>query len=365
MTMRRSRRRSPSPSSRKGALIGLVVASLLSVAEPAMAQDLPRGPVGKSIHVEQVDCLSLATHRDLPVTVEELPPGARVRVYFRRLNPIGAFYFIEARPQAEGSYVAVLPLPEPQPQEELTDDWWSVLQTRDWMRPEGRDRDWLESWLSDQEVEAAEYYAAIYSPAGDLVERSEVKLVPVLRAESCPIALGLWEMSWADNLTVGESTDRQADRLLFHWLCNGVVTRISAQDVFRADGACRSCVGVEAAVVGDSVWRDENGNGLRDRREPGIAGVTLELWPDRDADGVLEPGADDGPEPLATTVSDAQGYYRFSGLDAGSYFVLVTDRDGVLAGLTLDAGTTNPTPSLQVSEGEQLLQADFGYQLGG
>ena len=61
-------------------------------------------------------------------------------------------------------------------------------------------------------------------------------------------------------------------------------------------------------VIGDFVWNDNNPkNGLQDFGEPGIAGVTITLK--------------QGGAFKATAVTDASGYYQFTGLCAGTYTV--------------------------------------------
>ncbi|MFD4669667.1 SdrD B-like domain-containing protein [Lentzea sp. NPDC058450] len=55
--------------------------------------------------------------------------------------------------------------------------------------------------------------------------------------------------------------------------------------------------------VGDFVWVDSNKNGLQDEGEPGVAGVTVKL------------------NTGATTTTDANGKYEFTGLPDGSYTV--------------------------------------------
>ncbi|OQW94881.1 MAG: hypothetical protein BWK77_08380, partial [Verrucomicrobia bacterium A1] len=62
------------------------------------------------------------------------------------------------------------------------------------------------------------------------------------------------------------------------------------------------------AQLGDRAWEDLNGNGIQDAGEPGIAGVTvtlyygLETW-------------------ITSTVTDASGYYLFTNLLPGAYYV--------------------------------------------
>ena len=123
------------------------------------------------------------------------------------------------------------------------------------------------------------------------------------------------------------------------------------------------------ASIGDRVWLDIDANGIENGSEPGILDVTLELWPDLDGDGIFEPGGDDGPAPIATTVTDANGEYRFDGLDAGRYFVNVDDTTlpvGNPAGaLVRTNGATSNSDQINLSEGQFYDLADFGYGADG
>jgi SdrD B-like domain/Secretion system C-terminal sorting domain len=65
------------------------------------------------------------------------------------------------------------------------------------------------------------------------------------------------------------------------------------------------------ASLGDKVWNDLNSNGTQDVNEPGIAGVTVNLYQDLNGDGVLTGGE---TTPYATAVTDAFGNYIFNGL---------------------------------------------------
>ncbi|MGH1503604.1 MAG: SdrD B-like domain-containing protein [Acidimicrobiales bacterium] len=66
--------------------------------------------------------------------------------------------------------------------------------------------------------------------------------------------------------------------------------------------------------IGNLVWLDADNDGVASAGEAGIAGVTVEL---------LEAGA-----VVATTTTDADGHYAFSGLDAGTYTVRIPAQDG-------------------------------------
>ena len=60
--------------------------------------------------------------------------------------------------------------------------------------------------------------------------------------------------------------------------------------------------------IGDFVWNDVNGNGIQDAGEAGIAGVTVTLY-------------DNANNPVATTITDANGFYTFSNVLPGTYSV--------------------------------------------
>lgn len=68
------------------------------------------------------------------------------------------------------------------------------------------------------------------------------------------------------------------------------------------------------ASLGDKVWLDLNNNGVQDSGEPGVAGVTVNLYRDANADGLIN-GAE-ATTPYATTVTDAFGNYIFNNLPA-------------------------------------------------
>lgn len=92
---------------------------------------------------------------------------------------------------------------------------------------------------------------------------------------------------------------------------------------FNAPGALGS--------IGDFVFVDSNSDGDWDTGEPAIQDVTLSLYTDPNNDGDPSEG-----EQIAATVTDINGEYLFSGLQAGNYVVVVTDLNNVL-------GDSNPT----------------------
>ncbi|MGB5049331.1 MAG: SdrD B-like domain-containing protein [Caldilineaceae bacterium] len=65
----------------------------------------------------------------------------------------------------------------------------------------------------------------------------------------------------------------------------------------------------QPASIGDRVWDDLNGNGVQDGGEPGLKNVVVKLY---------KPG---NPNPVATTATDTNGNYSFTGLVPGDYEV--------------------------------------------
>ncbi|OLR27680.1 hypothetical protein BLD50_00345 [Bacillus cereus] len=60
--------------------------------------------------------------------------------------------------------------------------------------------------------------------------------------------------------------------------------------------------------IGATIWEDANKNGKRDEGEPGISHVTLELY---DIDG----------KKIKTAITDEKGYYQFTDIPNGYYYV--------------------------------------------
>ncbi len=67
-------------------------------------------------------------------------------------------------------------------------------------------------------------------------------------------------------------------------------------------------------TLGNLVFMDTNANGLYDSGDSGINGVAVELWSAGD-----DPNG--GGSPVATVITSGGGFYTFTGLSAGDYFV--------------------------------------------
>lgn len=234
---------------------------------------------GTKISVDQAECLPIADNGLITSTVQNEPGGSTVRIYFRRLHEVVEdFYWVQARPAGSGRYWAVLPEAEDEMLEEhrfergddssqVDDgwaDWWREKQNQDDRDPNGdlddelirerasrgktEKRDWLEAlddatlqqWLETLDNEPTEYFGAVYDASGKRIARSEMKVVEV--REDCQVELTEQQRGEADNLTVGETAEWAEGERVFHWLCDGIVTRIGPDGVPRTDELCRACI---------------------------------------------------------------------------------------------------------------------------
>jgi SdrD B-like domain/Secretion system C-terminal sorting domain len=127
------------------------------------------------------------------------------------------------------------------------------------------------------------------------------------------------------------------------------------------------------ASLGDRVWYDNNRDGDQDADEPGISGVTVNLFrPGFGPDGIA--GNADDNNVVATRVTDAYGNYIFNGLTPGIYQVgfvapaglTITTRDAI-SGAAPQDGTdsdadqaTGRTTFYSLPAGAKNLSVDCG-----
>ncbi len=118
--------------------------------------------------------------------------------------------------------------------------------------------------------------------------------------------------------------------------------------------------------IGDLVWHDLDGDGAYSAGEPGLQWVTVQLWIDNNANGVVEPGTDNL---IRVAWTDANGEYLFATIPYGQYLVTVSDALGALAGMTATTGSAGVDNNSQAQPYTVVLSqgssdnftADFGY----
>lgn len=243
-----------------------------------------------SITIDPVACLPTEANAPMVARISPQPPAEdSVRLYFRRLNlEVEDFYYIEMEPIGGGQFWGVFPQPEdatfpkknlagryrdprpntpaddPNPEGDRWAKWWRTkegsetrdpnedldddlikeraalgkLERRSWMQ-RLQDSD-FQRWLERQKTEPAEYYVAVHDPAGAQVSRSEMQVAEV--KDDCKTTLNPQQQGWAKNLTIGETARWQKGKPVFHWDCDGIVTRLDPSNILRADEACRACV---------------------------------------------------------------------------------------------------------------------------
>lgn len=107
-----------------------------------------------------------------------------------------------------------------------------------------------------------------------------------------------------------------------------------------------------AGSIGDLVYSDPNRDGVFQNGEAGIQGVPVILsTPTNDTCG------DEDDVPVDTTVTDASGNYRFTGLLPGTYCV---QADGSDLGEGFESTSDNPL-TVTLASGEDVDTADFGF----
>ncbi|MEM7482264.1 MAG: hypothetical protein AAF481_13895 [Acidobacteriota bacterium] len=251
----------------------------LSVLTGILLVSLSLGAAAQTASVEQLECVPVARNTPVQATVDGDQPGTTVRLYFRRMHQeVEDFYWVQMHPGPDG-YWAVLPRPEDRnperkelenPPDDVEDDelwaaWWKakeasqdrdpnddlddeIIRERASVGGEPEDRAWmndldnetLQTWLEGLENEPVEYFVAVFDAENNEIAQSAMRSTEV--KEDCEVTLTARQAGEALNLTVGETAPWQEGKKVFHWLCDGIVTRVNDQWIPRADEVCRSCV---------------------------------------------------------------------------------------------------------------------------
>ncbi len=134
------------------------------------------------------------------------------------------------------------------------------------------------------------------------------------------------------------------------------VTDSSSGTAQTSTANCGITINYPPAALGDYVWHDLNVNGIQEPGEPGIPDVTVELF-DCATMNVL-----------ATTNTDANGYYLFGNLAPGCYAVGFATPFGFTPTLANQGGDTSDSDAVMgktgnytLAGGQTDLTADAGF----
>jgi len=106
--------------------------------------------------------------------------------------------------------------------------------------------------------------------------------------------------------------------------------------------------------LGDRIFYDKNGNGVRDQMEPGIPGVRVSLFKDN-SDGQL-----DATDTFVDSVrTNRLGFYLFQNLEFGTYFVDINHPKLADTSVVLTA-QTDPSAAIVIENCSPMLDVDFG-----
>ncbi len=231
------------------------------------------------VDAEPVECLPVGDNGVGWAKVENNQPDTQTRLYFRRLNDsVEDLYWVRMQPAGNGRYWGVFPKAEDVAlkrhdiveqrqnlqRETSWANWWRAKDSSDDRNP-NRDldqnvirerasqgklerRDWLaemddqkfQNWLEQLENEPTEYFTAVHDYKGQRLAKSPTMVAEVRK--NCRADLTPEQRGEADNLVVGETAYWQRDQSVFHWLCEGISSRVDPGNVVRGDAVCRACV---------------------------------------------------------------------------------------------------------------------------
>ena len=100
--------------------------------------------------------------------------------------------------------------------------------------------------------------------------------------------------------------------------------------------------------IGDRVWLDLNANGIQDEGEPGVGGITVELF-------------NSFNQSMGTVMTDSEGMYMFMGLPQGLYYMSLASNSGLT--YTTPLAGNDPTKDSNVNSDGVSALVNLAYQV--
>jgi protocatechuate 3,4-dioxygenase beta subunit len=132
----------------------------------------------------------------------------------------------------------------------------------------------------------------------------------------------------------------------------GATTQVTLNASNRNDRSLDAGLVTDKAALGNYVWFDNNRDGKQDTNEPPVPGATVTLYrPGFGLDGNPATTADNNL-PVATAITNGEGFYFFPNLEPGTYEVefttkpdntIFTKQDDVTVSTDTDDSDVNPT----------------------
>lgn len=177
-------------------LIGACVALVTAVAA-----------FGQTVAPSWPPCLPSGGNAVVEARLQPETGWASVRTYFRKLGT-SDFYFLEMRAAGNGLYWCVLPKPE-------------------------------------ANTKAVELYLAAKNDQGKEVRSDTTKVDVTI---PCQVTLNPEQASLARSLVVGETSPSQQGREVVGFMCDGIISRLTAAGKIVADEFCRKAGAEKAAA---------------------------------------------------------------------------------------------------------------------
>ncbi|MGA1796971.1 MAG: SdrD B-like domain-containing protein [bacterium] len=191
----------------------------------------------------------------------------------------------------------------------------------------------------------------------------EEKALVIRYVDSSPDTLLKTEMIWIDQERPLENNEWvhlgiHVNPQYLSWFADAAENFIVDDTTTEVTGYMTGVDLYQPAAIGDFVWEDTDADGIQDTGEPGISGVTVNLY-DYSTDALR-----------ATTTTDPNGSYRFDNLTPGDYYVEFVAPGGLIFSpqdrgtddaVDSDADTTTGmTVSTTLTSGETDLNWDAG-----